>query len=88
MSAQVAVEVDGPLHFVSGKPDGPTVWRGRMLQKRGWKVVSVPVVTWQRFRDKAQRKKWLLQQFQIADIYLVSGLVWQVRGMGEKRMCS
>ena len=39
------------MHFMANAPDvpnGSTVWRNRMLQLRGWQVISVPVVQWQR----------------------------------------
>jgi hypothetical protein len=46
--SRLAVEVDGPSHFLSNQPgrlDGATLLRNRMLEARGWQVVSVPVMT-------------------------------------------
>jgi hypothetical protein len=44
---KLAVEADGPTHFLSnGQPDGATRLRNRLLQARGWRVVSVPVTEW------------------------------------------
>ena len=42
---RLAIEVDGPHHFLSdGKAlNGNTVLRNRMLENRGWTVVSIPV---------------------------------------------
>ncbi|KAG1653887.1 hypothetical protein FOA52_011709 [Chlamydomonas sp. UWO 241] len=46
--SRLAVEVDGPQHFMSSPPDrlgGVTLLRNQLLEARGWRVVSVPVVT-------------------------------------------
>jgi very-short-patch-repair endonuclease len=49
---KLAVEVDGPHHFLSNAPtvpNGATNLRKRLLQARGWRgwrVVSVPVTEW------------------------------------------
>ncbi len=48
---KLAMEVDGPTHFFSNKPamaTGETLLRTRLLEARGWRVISVPVVHWQR----------------------------------------
>ena len=50
-----AIEVDGPQHFMSNNPlrmNGNTLLRNRMLEARGWQVISVPVFTW----DKVPRQ--------------------------------
>ena len=45
---KLAIEVDGPSHFLQhsspAQLDGATRLRNRLLQARGWRVVSVPVV--------------------------------------------
>ncbi|KAG1669327.1 hypothetical protein FOA52_014889 [Chlamydomonas sp. UWO 241] len=46
--SRLAVEVDGPQHFLSSPPDrldGATLLRNRLLEARGWRVVGVPVMT-------------------------------------------
>jgi hypothetical protein len=46
---KLAVEVDGPTHFLSSAPtvpNGATRLRKRLLEARGWRVVSVPVTEW------------------------------------------
>jgi hypothetical protein len=48
---KLAVEVDGPTHFLSNAPslpNGPTRLRNRLLEARGWHVVSVLVTEWSR----------------------------------------
>ena len=44
----VAVEVDGPTHFLyrSSMPTGATNLKRRQLRQRGWKLVSVPYFEW------------------------------------------
>jgi hypothetical protein len=57
--SRLAVEVDGPSHFLSNSPgriDGATLLRNRMLEARGWRVVSVPVRTgWQPHAKRGQQ---------------------------------
>ncbi|KAG1661634.1 hypothetical protein FOA52_007515 [Chlamydomonas sp. UWO 241] len=56
---RLAVEVDGPSHFLSSLPgrlDGATLLRNRMLEARGWRVVSVPVMTgWRSHAKQGQQ---------------------------------
>ena len=48
----VALEVDGPHHFLQdGRPDGSTLLRNRMLTAHGWRVVVVDHRAW---RDQSQ----------------------------------
>ena len=42
----IAVEADGPSHFVGRSPNGPTRLRRRLLEARGLRVVSVPFFEW------------------------------------------
>jgi hypothetical protein len=76
---QVAVEVDGPTHFVShlsAAPagsgvdvsyslDGSTQWRNAMLQHYGYVVVTVPYQEWD-FKGRAQRVALLQQRVRAA----------------------
>ncbi|KAG1675396.1 hypothetical protein FOA52_012315 [Chlamydomonas sp. UWO 241] len=46
---KLAVEVDGPTHFLSTAPtmrNDATRLHNRLLEARGWRVVSVPVIDW------------------------------------------
>ena len=51
-SSRVAVEVDGPSHFLLPdsrgvrKPNGPTLLKRRLLAAAGWRVISVPFYEW------------------------------------------
>jgi len=76
---QVAVEVDGPTHFVShlsaaaacGGVDvsyslnGSTQWRNAMLQHYGYVVVTVPYQEWS-FKGTAQRVTLLQRRVRAA----------------------
>lgn len=44
----LAIEVDGPTHFVRNtrQPLGLTRGRARLLAARGWRVVSLPFFEW------------------------------------------
>ena len=42
----VAIEVDGPSHFVGRAPTGATLLKRRQLQHLGWHLVSVPYWEW------------------------------------------
>jgi hypothetical protein len=43
---QVAIEVDGPSHFVKRKPTGATMIKHRQLRHLGWRLVSIPYWEW------------------------------------------
>jgi hypothetical protein len=56
----IALEVDGPHHFLNdGQPDGPTRLRNRCLAVAGWRVVVVDYREWNRRRTAQQRAAYL-----------------------------
>jgi len=56
---RLAVEVDGPSHFVGREPTGATLLKRRQLEHFGWRLVSVPYWEWNELRDKAkEREQW------------------------------
>ena len=59
--ARVALEVDGPTHFLQdGRQDGSTRLRNRMLAAHGWRVVLVDYRKWQHeLQTQAQREEYL-----------------------------
>jgi len=42
----IAVEVDGPSHFVGRVPTGATLLKRRQLRHSGWRLVTVPYWEW------------------------------------------
>ncbi|KAG1668968.1 hypothetical protein FOA52_001013 [Chlamydomonas sp. UWO 241] len=63
---KLAVEADGPTHFLSNTPavpTGATRLRNRLLEARGWRVVSVPVT---------ERDRQVAKGAQAANAYLSS----------------
>ena len=58
--APVALEVDGPSHFLQdGQQDGSTRLRDRMLAAHGWRVVVVDYREWCELSTQAQRAEYL-----------------------------
>ena len=59
----IAIEVDGPWHFLS--PDmrvtGDTMFRNRCLEARGYTVLSVPVHVWRKLNGSQDKQQWLQQ---------------------------
>jgi hypothetical protein len=58
----LAVEVDGPQHFTwpGLRPTGDTLSRNRALQRRGYRVVPVPVNPgWRQQRGQQQQQSFL-----------------------------
>jgi len=49
---RLAVEVDGPSHFVGREPTGATLLKRRQLEHFGWWLVSVPYWEWDELSDK------------------------------------
>ena len=54
---RIAVEVDGPWHFVgrSHQPNGATLLKHRQLRHFGWRLESVPYWEW----DRSKELHWL-----------------------------
>ena len=59
-AAPVALEVDGPTHFLhDGRPTGSTRQRNRMLVAHGWRVVVVDFRAWENLSGDVQREEYL-----------------------------
>jgi hypothetical protein len=63
---KIAVEVDGPSHFIckSGEtkgrtPNGATMMKRRLLGLLGYKVVSVPYWEWDELRAAQDKEAYL-----------------------------
>jgi len=54
---QLAVEVDGPSHFVGRVPTGATLLKRRQLRHFGWRLVSVPYWEWDELHHPDQSKE-------------------------------
>ena len=55
----VAVEVDGPSHFVGRQPTGATMLKRRQLRAFGWPLLSVPFWEWEATKTSASRREYL-----------------------------
>ena len=63
-SKRVAVEVDGPSHFLLAEhgrqvPNGPTLLKRRQLEAVGWRVLSVPYYEWDAQVGREQQRAYL-----------------------------
>jgi acetyl esterase/lipase len=59
-AAPVALEVDGPHHFLQdGRPNGRTLPRNRMLAANGWRVVAVGYRAWIAQKTQEQQETYL-----------------------------
>jgi very-short-patch-repair endonuclease len=60
---RLAVEVDGPSHFVRmggrWEVEGPTQYRNRALAARGYTVVSIPGWEWRQLNGACQQHQYL-----------------------------
>lgn len=63
---QLAIEVDGPLHFLQpdNRLDGPTQSRNRALEVRGYKVVSIPYWEWDAATSAGLQERYLARKLQ------------------------
>jgi hypothetical protein len=59
---QLAIEVDGPTHFVSpgNRLNGPTQFRNRMLAAQGYTVIGIPYWEWNACKTAHQRHDYLM----------------------------
>ena len=73
---RVAIEVDGPSHFVgaSQRPTGATLLKRRQLHALGWAVISVPYFEWDPLRGPEQQQDYLRKRLRAAGI---GGAGWQ-----------
>ncbi|MGA1532682.1 MAG: RAP domain-containing protein [Aquiluna sp.] len=62
---KIAVEFDGPSHFlmdVDGRtsvPNGPSIFKGRMLSRLGWRVWHVSYLEWDSLKSNRDREEYL-----------------------------
>jgi hypothetical protein len=54
---RIAIEVDGPSHFVGQKPKGATLLKRRQLRHFGWRLVSIPYWEWGELAEVAASKR-------------------------------
>ncbi|EOD04367.1 hypothetical protein EMIHUDRAFT_221151 [Emiliania huxleyi CCMP1516] len=64
-SSHIAIEVDGPSHFLLPDsqgvraPNGPTKLKRRLLAAAGWRVISVPFYEWDGLNTADERQAYL-----------------------------
>ncbi|EOD31307.1 hypothetical protein EMIHUDRAFT_232078 [Emiliania huxleyi CCMP1516] len=64
-STRIAIEVDGPFHFLLPdgrgvrRPNGPTLLKRRLLAAAGWRVISVPFFEWDALPTASERQTYL-----------------------------
>ena len=56
---EVAVEVDGPTHFLGRTPTGTTALKRRQLRAAGWALLPVPYWEWNALDSKAAKQEYL-----------------------------
>ena len=59
---EVAVEVDGPSHFVGRVPTGATALKQRQLRAAGWALLAVPYWEWNEMGGGAARRREYLSR--------------------------
>jgi len=64
-SSRIAVEVDGPSHFISCRNpskqilNGSTLFKRRLLTAAGWKVINLPYNKWGCLLNDIQKKEFI-----------------------------
>ena len=56
---EVAVEVDGPSHFLGRTPTGATALKRRQLRAAGWALLPVPYWEWDALGSEAAKQAYL-----------------------------
>ena len=65
---RLAIEVDGPTHFLhTGRVNGPTKLRNRLLERHGWIVRAVDIFSWRKL-SKMQRELFVEQLLHSAEL--------------------
>ena len=66
-STKTAVEFDGPTHYLkSGRPNGATTFKTRLLEALGWRVIHIPYYEWDELRTRNDKKAYLRQKLGLA----------------------
>ena len=66
-STKTAVEFDGPTHYLkSGRPNGATAFKTRLLEALGWRVIHIPYYEWDELRTRNDKKAYLRQKLGLA----------------------
>ena len=66
-STKTAVEFDGPTHYLkSGRPNGATTFKTRLLETLGWRVIRIPYFEWDELRTRNDKKAYLRQNLGLA----------------------
>ena len=63
---EVAVEVDGPSHFVGRTPTGATALKRRQLRAAGWALLPVPHWEWRALGSEAAKQEYLQGGLRVA----------------------
>jgi hypothetical protein len=65
-ASKVAVEFDGPTHYLVGSSDGrrrvldgTSKFKEKLLHRLGWKFIRVPYFEWDVLRSSAEREAYL-----------------------------
>eukprot|EP00746_Dinoflagellata_sp_MGD_P109548 gnl/MRDRNA2_/MRDRNA2_46926_c0_seq1.p1 gnl/MRDRNA2_/MRDRNA2_46926_c0~~gnl/MRDRNA2_/MRDRNA2_46926_c0_seq1.p1 ORF type:complete len:587 (-),score=107.87 gnl/MRDRNA2_/MRDRNA2_46926_c0_seq1:178-1938(-) len=62
---QVAIEVDGPSHFLGHSASGATILKRRQMRAFGWHLVTIPYWEWSQVKgSKNKRQEYLLRLLQ------------------------
>jgi len=79
-SARVAVEVDGPSHFLlchdgsdEHLPNGKTLLKRRLLKAAGWRLVSVPFHDWDALLGREKQCRYLSRRLSEVGLVLTGG---------------
>ena len=80
---RLAVEVDGPTHFVNvggrWEVEGPTQYRNRALTARGYTVISIPWREWAQMKGaQQQQQQYLLDKLKGETYSLFSACSWHL----------
>ncbi|KAK3260294.1 hypothetical protein CYMTET_30739, partial [Cymbomonas tetramitiformis] len=66
VSHRIAIEVDGPSHYITSnlglKPNGSTLLKRRLLQRLGWKWLSVPYFEYKTTWSQRAKQDFLRQK--------------------------
>eukprot|EP00899_Mesostigma_viride_P016486 jgi/Mesvir1/24839/Mv22077-RA.1 len=75
VGGKVAVEVDGPSHFYqdSGAITAVTLFKRRLLEKGGFRVVDIPYFDWDRLKGRLEQENYLHHK---------------LRGVSQASMCA
>lgn len=87
ISQKIAIEIDGPAHYVSHSQKllGKTVLRNRLLEKANWKLIVLPYWELNRMQSEKDLEQYLMHEIFLKPIKKANSKLRKIEFFSEPR---